>query len=138
VTIHAFTDGASRGNPGDSGIGVILKEPSGKEISTVCGYIGTTTNNVAEYTALVTCLRLVKTLPCKSLIVHSDSELMVRQMQGTYKVRDAELRKYFAQAQALLQEASYAFSIRHVVREENRDADRLANRGIDSRIPVRA
>lgn len=133
MTIKAFTDGASRGNPGDSGIGVIFKDEQGKTISSLYGYIGLSTNNIAEYTALITCLKAASKSRCSRLIVHSDSELMVRQLKGEYKVKDEKLKKTFRQVHALLDKASFQFEIVHVVRELNKEADQLANLGIDSK-----
>jgi ribonuclease HI len=133
MTIIAYTDGASRGNPGDSGIGVIMKDENGTVVSSEYGYIGEATNNIAEYTALATCLKLASTMKCKSLIVHSDSELMVRQLNGEYKVKDVKLKQQFQLIQNLLTNAKFQFSIKHVPREKNREADELANRGIDSK-----
>ena len=137
MTIHAFTDGASRGNPGDSGVGVILKDVHGNVLTKVSGYIGTTTNNEAEYSALITCLKLAMKTACRVLIVHSDSELMVRQMKGKYKVKEPRLKDYVQQARILMSEASFQFKILHILRERNKEADELANLGIDSRQPLR-
>ncbi len=133
MTIHAFTDGASRGNPGESGIGVILQSEAGTVLCEGSGYIGTATNNMAEYQALMTCLRKAQDLSCSRLVVHSDSELMVRQLQGTYRVKEKTLQEYFRQVRAMLKEAPFSFEIVHIPRERNRDADRLANQGIDSK-----
>jgi ribonuclease HI len=133
MTILAYTDGASRGNPGESGIGVILKDESGNLLAEHYGYIGRTTNNIAEYTALASCLKLVKKMECKTLIVHSDSELMVRQLNGAYKVKDEGIQKHYRRVRKLLEELPVQFEIRHIPREKNREADRLANRGIDSK-----
>ncbi|MFZ1977951.1 MAG: ribonuclease HI family protein [Bacteroidota bacterium] len=138
MTIHAFTDGASRGNPGESGIGVILRNNEGIVLHSVCGYIGKTTNNIAEYTALLVCLKAAADIGCSELIVHSDSELMVRQLNGQYKIRNENLKKYFQQAQSILRKAEYQAAFRHVVREQNSEADALANRGIDQKIPLTA
>ncbi len=136
MTIHAFTDGASRGNPGESGIGVLLKDERGGALTSIFGYIGTATNNVAEYTALVTCLRMVSKLNCTNLVVHSDSELLVRQMQGKYKVKEPTLREFVHQARETITKGGFTCRFIHVTRERNREADELANRGIDSRHPV--
>ena len=73
----AYTDGASRGNPGDSGIGIVVRNAAGEVVLTTYGFIGTATNNIAEYTALLALLKRIKTTPCSQLVVHSDSELMV-------------------------------------------------------------
>jgi ribonuclease HI len=138
MIITAFTDGASRGNPGESGIGVVLKDETGIVIASHYGYIGQTTNNIAEYTALTTCLKMVQGMNCSALVVHSDSELMVRQLNGQYKVKDQELKKHFQRIKDILAAASFQFEIKHVPREKNREADHLANRGIDTKqaLPV--
>jgi ribonuclease HI len=133
MTLFAYTDGASRGNPGESGIGIIVKDEHGNVIASQYGYIGKATNNIAEYTALAACLKLVKTTACSRLIVHSDSELMVRQMNGQYKVKDASLKIKFQQIQNILAAAPFQFIIMHVPRENNQEADELANRGIDTK-----
>jgi ribonuclease HI len=137
MTVYAFTDGAARGNPGESGIGVIFKDEQGTTLAKVHGYIGETTNNVAEYTALIACLKNAPKTECSRLIVHSDSELMVRQLQGTYKVKDANLKVLFLRVQRLLESAAFEFEIKHVRRELNKEADELANLGIDSRKAIR-
>jgi ribonuclease HI len=136
MKIYAFTDGASRGNPGESGIGVVLNNEHGERLSSLYGYIGKTTNNIAEYTALQTCLKKVTMLECTELIVHSDSELMVKQLNGAYKVKDAGIKKEFETVRQLLQTAAFQFTIRHVPREQNKEADKLANLGIDTKTPI--
>jgi ribonuclease HI len=136
MTILAYTDGASRGNPGESGVGIVLKDELGNMIASQYGYIGTATNNIAEYTALAACLNLVKTTDCSQLVVHSDSELMVRQLNGQYKVKDVELKKQFRNIQNILAASPFQFKIRHVPREKNLEADELANRGIDTKIKL--
>ncbi|HUI64229.1 MAG TPA: ribonuclease HI family protein [Bacteroidota bacterium] len=138
MTLHAFTDGASRGNPGDAGIGILVQDERGNAVLSMHGYIGVCTNNVAEYTALETLLVNAKELSCSQLVIHSDSELMVRQLGGRYKVRDRALKSHHAQALALMKALPFPCTIRHIPREENREADRLANRGIDERAPVAA
>ena len=137
MILHAFTDGAARGNPGESGIGVIYKDEHGTTLTELSGYIGEATNNVAEYQALLACLHGASSLKCSKLIVHSDSELMVRQLRGEYKVKDPGLKKLFLKVQHLLGDAAFAFEIRHVTRDLNKEADRLANLGIDSRKRLR-
>jgi ribonuclease HI len=132
----AFTDGASRGNPGDAGIGVVVHDDRGNAAFSLHGYIGRSTNNVAEYTALITLFEHAAGFPCSQLLVHADSELMVRQMNGTYRVRDKGLQPLFQRASALKAGLPFAVTLRHVPREENREADLLANRGIDERRPV--
>ena len=133
MTLIGYTDGASRGNPGESGIGVILRDEQGAVVYSGSGYIGRTTNNVAEYQALLACLKKAIALRPSKLIVHSDSELMVRQMRGEYRVKDKNLQRHFSEAKRLVSTAPFAFEIVHVERERNRDADLLANAGIDSK-----
>jgi ribonuclease HI len=135
MTIYAYTDGASRGNPGESGIGVILKDEGGEILFSGGGYIGKATNNIAEYRALLFCLIKAKELKCSELIVHSDSELMVKQLNGEYRVKNPNLREFFKEAKKMIQSASFQFTIQHVEREFNKDADLLANIGIDSKQP---
>lgn len=131
MTLLGFTDGASRGNPGESGIGVILRNDQGTTVSLIGEYIGRATNNVAEYRALLRCLALARELGCTRLIVHSDSELMVRQLQGRYRVKDAALKRHYSEVQIALKQAPFSFEIRHIDRLQNKDADALANRAID-------
>jgi ribonuclease HI len=138
MILYASTDGASRGNPGESGIGIVVKNEQGESLLATYGYIGQATNNVAEYSALLTLLEIVPRWPCSRLIVSTDSELMAKQMKGEYRVRDKNLQTYFQQVQRMLADAPYAFEIRHVPREENKEADRLANRGIDTKKRLRA
>lgn len=137
MTFLAFTDGASRGNPGESGIGMLVRTEAGETVLEEHGYIGTATNNIAEYTALVALLKRARRWTCSRLVVHSDSELMVRQVNGQYRVKDEGLRGFYQQVMKLLAGAPFAVELRHVSREENRDADRLANRGIDTRRRIR-
>ena len=133
MTVYAHTDGASRGNPGESGIGIVLHDENGSVLFSGGGYIGKTTNNVAEYEALVACLRKARTLKCRKLIVYSDSQLMVRQLRGEYKVKDKDLRSYVGKIRELISSGGFEFSITHITREQNEDADLLANAGIDSK-----
>lgn len=133
MTILAYTDGASRGNPGESGVGIVLKDELGNVIRSEYGYIGKATNNIAEYTALAACLKLAQATECSHLVVHSDSELMVRQLNGQYKVKDAKLKKHFQHVQNILGASAFQFIIKHISREKNQEADELANLGIDKK-----
>lgn len=133
MTLFAYTDGASRGNPGESGIGVVLKDELGVIVFSGSGYIGKATNNIAEYQALLGCLKKALTTPCKRLIVHSDSELMVRQLKGEYRVKDKTLQGLYGEARKLLQGAPFQFSIVHIERALNKEADLLANEGIENK-----
>lgn len=137
MNLIAYIDGASRGNPGESGIGVVIKDEQRNTIDKIFGYIGKATNNVAEYTALITCLKRVKRLNLDSLTIYSDSELLVRQIQGKYKVRSEQLKELYSKVQKLLKEAEYKFTIRHIDREANKEADQLANAGIDQQVKLK-
>lgn len=137
MTLHAFTDGASRGNPGEAGIGIHVTDESSATVLSLHGYIGVCTNNVAEYTAVETLLERAGSLRCSRMIIHSDSELMVRQLNGRYRVKDRGLKPHHARALELLKALPFPCSVTHVPREENREADRLANLGIDEKIPLK-
>ena len=127
VTLHV--DGACKGNPGHAGIGVRL-ESDGGVLREVSDYIGRTTNNAAEYHALIRGLQLAVEVGAKHVRVLSDSELMVKQLNGGYRVRTASLVPLYDQARDLAGQFS-RFEIRHVPRSENFEADRLANQGIE-------
>ena len=137
MILHAFTDGASRGNPGESGIGIILRSPEGSVLLEEHGYIGRTTNNMAEYTALLTLLERMEKFPCTHLVIHSDSELLVRQMRGQYKVKSEGLKELHRKALKSIASLPCSVELVHVPREQNRDADRLANQGVDSGVQAR-
>lgn len=124
------TDGAARGNPGPAGIGVVLESEPGEPVVEVAAYIGETTNNVAEYRALLRGLEEAEKVAPRSLTVLCDSELLVRQLNGLYKVRADHLKPLFAEASRRLRAFPRA-RIMHVGRQENSRADRLANRAID-------
>lgn len=126
-----MVDGAARGNPGEGGCGAVIFGESGKVLEELCLYLGHTTNNVAEYKALLLGLEGVLRLGGKRLRVQSDSQLLVRQLNGVYRVKDEKLRGLYQKALDLLQQLQ-AYRIIHVMREHNRLADRLANRAIDN------
>ena len=125
-----WTDGAARGNPGPAGIGVMLKAPSGEVIVAEGRFVGHSTNNVAEYKALLLGLELALERGVSKVEVRADSELLIKQLKGEYRVRNAGLLPLYEQAQALLARFE-AFRLKHVRREQNAEADRLANEGID-------
>ena len=125
-----FTDGVARGNPGEGGFGVIIKDTDGTIIEEVGGYIGVTTNNIAEYTALVTALKTAIKYSDGKIIVYSDSELMVRQLNGIYKVKNEGLLPLYKEAKKLISNFG-DFIIEHIPREKNKEADALANRAVD-------
>lgn len=139
MKINAFIDGASRGNPGESGIGVLLLDEAGNTLASIHGYIGKATNNIAEYTALIACLKKAKDLNCTKITIHSDSELLVRQMNGQYRVRNEGIKEIFERVHRVLRSAKggFKFEIKHIKREQNREADLLANAGIDSKQPIK-
>lgn len=126
----AHIDGASRGNPGPASYAVILRNPDGKIVLELAKNIGRETNNVAEYYALLAALDFAVTQGISALRIQSDSELLVRQMQGRYKVKSADLKPLHERAQKLSRQLAY-FQIEHVRRELNRDADALANVALD-------
>ena len=126
----AHIDGGARGNPGPAGYGVVIHDASGRKIAELSEYVGHQTNNYAEYRGLLAALGYAHANGIKALKIVSDSELMVRQMKGIYKVRHPELRKLYDEAQQLVRKLEH-FEIRHARREHNRDADRLANQAMD-------
>jgi ribonuclease HI len=131
-TLRAWIDGGARGNPGPAGWGVLLEDPEGRPVRRCWGFLDTATNNVAEYNGLILALEHALALGARGLTVHTDSELMQRQLTGVYKVRQPHLRELFTEARSLIARLD-AFDIKHVRREENREADRLANRAMDER-----
>ena len=126
-----YTDGAARGNPGPAGAGALICGDGGEAVAEVAEYLGKTTNNVAEYKALIFGLERAIELGASEVEILADSELMVRQVQGRYRVKHPNLKPLFTEAQALLKKIG-TYSIKHIDREENIEADRLANLAIDS------
>jgi ribonuclease HI len=127
---RANIDGGSRGNPGPASYGVIIRDPRGQIIARLKKYIGRTTNNVAEYYGLIAALDYAQQHAIRALRIESDSELLVRQMRGQYKVKSPELRPLFERASKMAR-AFDAFKIDHVYREQNAEADALANEAMD-------
>src|SRR5579863_1456646 len=127
----ANIDGASRGNPGPASYAVLIRDPGGKVILELAKKLGRETNNVAEYYALLTALDYAATHGIAALRIRSDSELLVRQMQGRYKVKSLDLKPLYERASILSRQLKY-FAIEHVRREQNCDADALANVALDS------
>ena len=126
----AHIDGGARGNPGPSGYGVLIEDASGKRVDGLSRYLGHHTNNHAEYMGLLAALEYALGHGHRALKVYSDSELMVRQIQGRYKVRSPGLLDLYQQAKSLIARLGW-FNIEHVLREKNREADELANRAMD-------
>jgi ribonuclease HI len=125
LIIH--TDGASRGNPGPASIAFTIKDERGKRISQDSRTIGVTTNNQAEYQAIIAALEEARKLGAEQVIVESDSELVVKQITGEYRVKKASLRPLYQQVGRIASQFNH-FSIRHIPRDKNTEADRLANR----------
>ncbi|MGH2807808.1 MAG: ribonuclease HI family protein [Actinomycetota bacterium] len=126
-----FTDGGARGNPGPAGVGVVLMDDSGDVIGEVAESIGIATNNVAEYKALIAGLELALAKGITDIEIFMDSELVVSQIKGEWKIKKDTLRPLAVQARALMNKFD-SFSIAHVRREGNADADKLANQGMDA------
>ena len=124
-----FADGGSRGNPGPSGSGAVL-QVDGKTVASLSKFIGTATNNVAEYTGLLLGLEKARAMGFKRVEVKMDSELVVKQMTGQYKVKNENLLPLFEKA-ARLADTFADFQIVHVRRELNKEADKLANQAMD-------
>jgi ribonuclease HI len=128
--IVAYIDGGARGNPGPAGYGVRVESDHGELIAEFCGFLGSTTNNIAEYNGLLAALRYANANGHRKVQIKSDSELLVKQMRGEYRVKNAGLQPLYQEAQALMRTLErVAFD--HVRREQNKDADRLANQAMD-------
>jgi ribonuclease HI len=125
-----MVDGAARGNPGPAGCGAFLRDPEGATRKKLCRYLGTTTNNVAEYEGLLMGLQSALDMGAKRVHIESDSELMVKQLNGLYRVRDEKLKALHRRALGLLEQFD-SYRITHVRREQNRIADKLANQGVE-------
>jgi len=126
----AHSDGGARGNPGPAGYGVVIKDESGRKVAALSEYLGHQTNNFAEYQGLIAALEYALKHGPKALKLISDSELLVRQIKGIYKVKNATLQDLHARAKELIKQIDW-FSIGHALREHNQEADRLANEAMD-------
>jgi ribonuclease HI len=127
---QASIDGGSRGNPGPAAYGVVVRDAGGEIVARLKKYIGQNTNNVAEYFGLIAALDYAEAHNIRALRVQSDSELMVKQMRGQYKVKSEELRPLFERAKKMVGSLEM-FRIDHVYREQNREADALVNQALD-------
>jgi ribonuclease HI len=126
----AQSDGGARGNPGPAGYGVVVQDQSGRKVAHLSEYLGHQTNNFAEYQGLIAALEYAVQHGPKALKLISDSELLVRQIKGIYKVKNATLKDLHSRAKELIAQLEW-FSIGHALREHNREADRLANEAMD-------
>ncbi len=129
-TVHAHCDGGARGNPGPSGYGAVLVDADGRTLAQLSEFLGIRTNNYAEYSGLLGVLQWTIENGYRSVRVVSDSELMVKQIQGRYKVNSPDLRPLFEEAKRRIAKLD-SFQIAHALRHKNKDADRLANDAMD-------
>lgn len=132
---RAWIDGASRGNPGEAGFGVLIEQNGARE--EILGYLGKTTNNIAEYAGLLAALHWAVRSPPARLVVHSDSELLVKQIRGQYRVKAPHLIPLFTEAKRLIRQLPKV-ELSHVPRGKNSAADGLANRAVDQRASLPA
>jgi ribonuclease HI len=128
--IIAHIDGGARGNPGPAGYGVVVSDSAGKHVAELSEYIGHKSNNVAEYSGLLGALKYSLQHGERALKVISDSELMVKQLNGVYKVKSPDLKVLYDEAQTMIRRLDW-FRAEHVLRAKNKDADRLANEAMD-------
>jgi ribonuclease HI len=128
----ANIDGGARGNPGPAAYGVVVRNARGEVLAELSDYLGLQTNNFAEYSGLLAALEYAAQARYQSFKVLSDSELLVRQMQGRYKVNSPGLKPLYDKARQLVNRF-HVFAIEHVLREKNKEADRLVNQVLDSR-----
>jgi ribonuclease HI len=126
----AYVDGGARGNPGPAGYGVMVTDQNGHRVTELSEYLGRQTNNYAEYRGLIGALDYALQHGHHAVQVVSDSELLVRQLKGIYKVRNPALQELYTLAKQRIAKLDW-FSIDHVLREQNREADRLANKAMD-------
>jgi ribonuclease HI len=131
--LRVFSDGASRGNPGPAGAGAVLALPSGEVVERLGLFLGTQTNNHAEYMGAILGLRRARALGADEVALVADSQLLIRQLAGRYQVKSAGLRPLYEEARGLL--AGFRrHTLTHLPREENREADAMSNRAIDERL----
>jgi ribonuclease HI len=134
-TLTLQFDGGSRGNPGPAGIGVVVTAADGTPLVTLGRYIGRATNNVAEYRALITAMEEARKLGAKRIVIRGDSELIIKQMRGEYRVKNPDMKALYEEAQSLITEFEHA-KIEHNLRDKNELADSLANLAMDRRVDV--
>lgn len=125
-----YIDGASQGNPGPSGIGIVVCDINGNPIENISEYIGENTNNIAEYNALIYALQEGLVRKADAITINTDSELLVKQLNGEYRVKDEQIKRLFKQAQRLLK-GFKRVQINHIERDKNKGADKLATKAVD-------
>ncbi len=126
-TLTMYIDGASSGNPGPAGIGIVIFDQDGRQVGKISSYIGKRTNNFAEYTALIRALKIAKYFKTNLLKIRTDSELVVKQLRGEYRVKNDQMKKLYDQAVALIK-SIHTCKIEHIPREQNDKADYLAKK----------
>ena len=131
--MYLYVDGSCKGNPGEGGVGVVIKDKQGKAVSHIKKYLGSVTNNIAEYQALIVGLQHAQRLGAKEVDVCLDSELVVNQVNGVYRVRDAKLKTLEGEVKKQLGHFA-SWVIRYIPREENREADRLAREAVRDKV----
>ena len=129
-SLSLYVDGGSRGNPGPAGIGVVVRDKNGKKVKEFNKYIGVTTNNIAEYNAVIYGLQEALIEKAEEVELNMDSELVARQLKGEYKVKNSNIRPLFEQALHLLS-GFKKFHIKNIKRENNKEADKLVNKAIN-------
>ena len=135
--LNVYVDGAARGNPGPAAIGVIVKTREGRRVASFGEAIGETTNNFAEYMALIHALRLLSIFEVDRLCIYTDSQLMACQVRGEYQVKEKTLRSLHAQVMSMLRRYR-EYKIMDIARENNAEADALANRALNEAEPLRS
>jgi len=128
--VEIYIDGGSRGNPGPAGIGVVILDERGKKIKDIAKYIGETTNNIAEYNALLYGLEEALIIRADEILINMDSELVAKQLSGDYRVKDSNIKPLFERALNMLKSFK-GFEIKHIKREKNKEADKLVNKAIN-------
>ena len=135
--LSVYTDGAARGNPGHAGMGIVVLDAAGETVAEWNGYLGHCTNNVAEYSALLSAVERVGTMSPSKVRFHLDSELVVKQLNREYKVRDEKMKELYARVRKALEKIP-VYRISHVARSLNARADHLANEAIDAELEGRS
>jgi len=128
--LYIYADGGARGNPGPAGIGVVIYDSKKKKLKEFYKYIGEATNNNAEYNALIQGLEEARSMGAEEVVVNLDSELVVNQLNGEYRVKSPDMKSLFEKAVEALKKFK-AFEIRHIDRAENKEADKLANKAMN-------
>jgi ribonuclease HI len=126
-----YTDGAARGNPGPAAIGIVIRDEQGNVLTSISRCLGTTTNNQAEYRAIIAALEKALSLGAKQVTLYSDSRLVVEQINGRYKIKNTALRPLYLEIVRLTGALEY-FKIYYIPRERNKEADMLANKALDN------